>query len=116
VLVQGSSNALSCAAGVVVDSDVDTFGDPERRGISSLFVERLTHDLHLLGELCSGLRAGAKETAGVLHCATQRVGMTRTKPDRRMRFLEWLWLHRGAIELPETSLQQHPPPVPNASP
>src|SRR6266566_5859076 len=94
LFIQGGSDALLSTTGVIVHSNVDAFGDSERGSIPLLLAERLAHDLHLLDELCSSLRPGAEEAVGVAHCATQRVRMSGAKPDRRMRFLERLLLHR----------------------
>src|SRR5262249_11182447 len=63
--------------------------------------------LHLMGELCGGLRAGTEEAIGICHSSAKSVWMTPAEPDGRMRFLKRLRLHGSSMKLPETTLERH---------
>ena len=67
--------------------------------------ERLADHLDLLGELRRRLRAGAEEAVGQPGGAPQRVGMVAADPERRVRPLDGLGLHRRAVELPEAAVE-----------
>src|SRR5207248_3442382 len=86
---------------IVLDVDVDALADPERVGLAALRAQLLPHHLDLFGELTNRLRAGAHEPVRVADRAPHPSRRTATEPDRRVRLLHRLGLHRGALELPQ---------------
>ena len=91
-----------------MDVDIDALGDREPRRVASGPLELGAHDRHLLGELRGRLRAGAEEAVAEADRPPQRVGVIAADPDRGMGLLNRLRLHRGAVELPEATVETDP--------
>ena len=66
----------------------------------------LADDPHLFDELRGRLRAGAEKPVAEPNRAAQRLGMVAADPHRRVRLLDGLGLHRGAVELPEVAVER----------
>jgi endoglucanase len=91
--------------GVVVDRDVYALGDGEGLGGPSCLRERRPHHRDLLGEPRGGARPGAEEPVAQAYRAPQRGLAGRAEPERRVRLLKRLGLHRRVLELPELPVE-----------
>ena len=106
--LQGRVHLGPRAPGVLVDRDVDAFGDGEVPGRAPPLRERRPHDLDLLGELGRGGRPRAEEAVTQLHRPPQRGFTGPAEPQWREGLLERLGFHRGVLQLPELAVEGHP--------
>src|SRR6202020_3538779 len=88
--------------GIVVDRDVDAFGDRDPRRVASCLVERVADGAHLLSELGGRRGARAEEPVTMAHRSPQRGRVAAAEPQRRVRLLGWVWVPRRAPDPPET--------------
>ena len=91
------------AGGVVVDEEVDAFGNLEGGGVLLCFCQHRAKQLNLLGELCGGRPAGPKKAVAVAERTAHRCRVTATDPERGVGLLEGFGLHSRAFELPEAA-------------
>src|SRR5206468_2392963 len=67
-----------------------------------------TESLHLVEEDLRRDRAGADERVAQLHGTPERVRMMPAEPERRVRLLQRLGLHRRVLELEELAVHGDP--------
>ena len=106
--LQGRVHPVPGPLGVVVDPDVHALGDGEVRCGSARLGQRRPDDLDLLGERRGGRGAGAEEAVAHPHGPPQRGLAGPAEPQRRIRLLERLGLHRRVLELPEFAVEGDP--------
>jgi hypothetical protein len=107
-LIQRGRDPLSPTSVIVIDGDVDAFGDPEFRGRSSAMGQRLSYDRDLVGKLGGCLRSSAEKAIAMLNRPPKRGGMAAAEPDRRLWLLKRLRLHSRACEQSEAPLERDP--------
>src|SRR5689334_8938671 len=88
---------------IVVDSDVDAFGNLKCGGIFPCFCHSCAQNLDLLRELFGCRTTSSKEAVAVTKRATHCIWMAATDPQRRVGLLERFRVHRCAVELPEAA-------------
>src|SRR5216117_2082367 len=90
---------------VAIDRDVDALAERERRGIAPGLLEEAAQELGLVEERRRRDGARADEAVAELHGAPQRVRVVAAEPERRVRLLQGLRLHRRVLEVEELALE-----------
>jgi hypothetical protein len=96
---------LSPTSVIVIDGDVDAFGDPAFRDRSSAMGQPLSYNLDLVGILGGYLRSSAAKAIAMLNRPPKRGEMAAAEPDRRRWLLKRLRLQSRACELSEAPLE-----------
>src|SRR5262249_20980434 len=86
--------ALRGALTILIDREVDALADREHGRIASRLAQEPMEQLHLVGECRCRHRPGSHEALTELDRAPERIRMVSPEPDRRMRLLHGLRLHR----------------------
>ncbi len=95
------------AGSVVVDDDVDAFGNLEGGGVLFGFRQRRTKHVDLLSELRGARSASTKEAVAAVERTAHCGWVTATDPERWGGLLERFGLHSRAVELPEAPGEGH---------
>src|ERR1700730_15138201 len=90
---------------IVIDGNVDAFGDLEGGEVLFGFCKCRAKRADLQGKLCCGRTTGTKEAVAVAQRTAHRCRMMATDPERRVRLLEGFGLHHGTLELPEATAE-----------
>jgi len=100
-LAEPRAQATLGALAIVIDRQVDALGDRELRGVVLRFFEETTQQRALRDEVGGGRRARAHPSVAMANGALECDLVARAEPDRRMRLLNRLGLHREVFEFPE---------------
>ena len=89
---------------VVINCDVDAFGNGEEGGVFTVGLQGLLDDGYVLPELGGGSGAGAHPAIAVAGGALEGVRVAAAEPNGRVGFLDGAWHHLFALQLPEAAV------------